>query len=445
MSLEVTIKNMKVLPKLFDSETWKKNDSISLTISPLQSIADSSIAPKPSDSSIAKQPTIVGGTKKSSKSKRTVRPRLMNKFNDYGYEDEFFGGEDSFATIQLKKDVMNLKNKRTANEIVLDRIFTSSESKGNDETTININSDSDKKIGVDSNQESTATEALVNKLEKVAVDSPVSVTTPVAVDSPISGTTPKKESTETTESNTVQKFNDQVKQITQKGGVISVPDFFDDEDVSEDYKEEYEEEYNQSGGVIGVPDFFDDEEVIEEDEEDEYNQSGGDFNTFISSLYNKKVGGKKRQYSEKATEFNRKTTEIIKSVYPNINPEELRAVRSEIYQTIRSKYDPEVFKTLKDYEKSELLLKATTPAVVKKIDLKKAVENKRKRIEEYFGKKKEETPSNPEDDIKETKKAKKEKKEKKAKRGGGIEEETLELPFALDGGCNCARGGCGFY
>lgn len=401
MSLEVTFKNMKILPKLFDSETWKKNDSISLTISPLQSIADSSVAAKPSDSSTAKSSnSIVGGARKSSKSKRTVRPRLMNKFNDYDYEDEFFGGDDSFATAQLKKDVMNLKNKRTANEIILDRIFTSSESKGNDETTININSESDKKIGVDSNQESTATEALVNKLEKVAV------------------TTPKKESTEsteTTESNTVQKFNDQVKQIEQKGGVISVPDFFDDEEV---------------------------EEEDEEDEEDEYNQSGGDFNTFISSLYNKKVGGKKRQYSEKATEFNRKTTEIIKSVYPNINPEELRAVRSEIYQTIRAKYDPEVFKTLKDYEKSELLLKATTPAVVKKIDIKEAVENKRKRIEEYFGKKKEETPSNPEDDIKETKKAK---KEKKTKRGGGIEEETLELPFALDGGCNCARGGCGFY
>lgn len=395
MSLEVTFKNMKILPKLFDSETWKKNDSISLTISPLQSIADSSVAVKPSDSSTAKSSnSIVGGARKSSKSKRTVRTRLMNKFNDYDYEDEFFGGDDSFATAQLKKDVMNLKNKRTANEIILDRIFTSSESKGNDETTININSESDKKIGVDSNQESTATEALVNKLEKVAV------------------TTPKKESTETTESNTVQKFNDQVKQIEQKGGVISVPDFFDDE------------------------------EVEEEDEEDEYNQSGGDFNTFISSLYNKKVGGKKRQYSEKATEFNRKTTEIIKSVYPNINPEELRAVRSEIYQTIRAKYDPEVFKTLKDYEKSELLLKATTPEVVKKIDIKEAVENKRKRIEEYFGKKKEETPSNPEDDVKETKKAK---KAKKTKRGGGIEEETLELPFALDGGCNCARGGCDFY
>ena len=424
MSLEVTFKNMKILPKLFDSETKKKDDTFSFTISPIQTITDSSVNPS--------NDSLVGGTKKSSKSKRTVRPRLMNKFNDYGYEDEFFGGEDSFATIQLKKDVMNLKNKRTANEIILGRLFYSSESKGDNETTIDINSESDKvedkkvednkvenKIEDVSNQESTATEALVDKLEKVAVDSPVAVTTsvavdtPLAVDSPVSVTTPKvEEPKETTESNTVQKLNDQVEQLQQKGG------------------------------VIGVPDFFDDEEVAEEDDEEEFNQSGGDFNTFISSLYNKKVGGKKRQYSEKATEFNRKTTEIIKSVYPNINPEELRAVRSEIYQTIRAKYDPEVFKTLKDYEKSELLFKATTPEVVKKIDIKEAVENKRKRIEEYFGKKKEETPSNPEDDVKETKKAK---KAKKTKRGGGIEEETLELPFALDGGCNCARGGCGFY
>ena len=390
---------MKILPKLFDSESKKKDDTFSFTISPIQTITDSSI--KPSNDSL------VGGAKKC-KSKRTVRPKLSNKFSDYD-DDEFFGGDDSFATVQLKKDVMNLKNKRTANEIILGRLFYSSESKGDNETTIDINSESDKvedkkvednkvenKIEDVSNQESTATEALVDKLEKVAVN------------------TPKvEEPKETTESNTVQKLNDQVEQLQQKGGVIGVPDFFDDEEVEE-----------------------------EEDDEEEFNQSGGDFNTFISSLYNKKVGGKKRQYSEKATEFNRKTTEIIKSVYPNINPEELRAVRSEIYQTIRAKYDPEVFKTLKDYEKSELLFKATTPEVVKKIDIKEAVENKRKRIEEYFGKKKEETPSNPEDDVKETKKAK---KAKKTKRGGGIDEETLELPFALDGGCSCMSGGCDFY
>lgn len=402
MSLEVTFKNMKILPKLFDSETKKKDDTFSFTISPIQTITDSSV--NPSNNSL------VGGAKKC-KSKRTVRPKLSNKFSDYD-DDEFFGGDDSFATVQLKKDVMNLKNKRTANEIILGRLFYSSESKGDNETTIDINSESDKvedkkvednkvenKIEDVSNQESTATEALVDKLEKVAVN------------------TPKvEEPKETTESNTVQKLNKQVEQLQQKGGVIGVPDFFDDEEVEE-----------------------------EEDDEEEFNQSGGDFNTFISSLYNKKVGGKKRQYSEKATEFNRKTTEIIKSVYPNINPEELRAVRSEIYQTIRAKYDPEVFKTLKDYEKSELLFKATTPEVVKKIDIKEAVENKRKRIEEYFGKKKEETPSNPEDDVKETKKAKKAKKEKKTKRGGGIEEETLELPFALDGGCSCMSGGCDFY
>ena len=398
MSLEVTFKNMKILPKLFDSETKKKDDTFSFTISPIQTITDSSV--KPSNDSL------VGGAKKC-KSKRTVKSKLCNKFSDYD-DDEFFGGDDSFATVQLKKDVMNLKNKRTANEIILDRLFYSSESKGDNETTIDINSESDKvedkkvednkvenKIEDVSNQESTATEALVDKLEKVAV------------------ATPKvEEPKETTESNTVQKLNEQVEQLQQKGG------------------------------VIGVPDFFDDEEVEEEDDEEEFNQSGGDFNTFISSLYNKKVGGKKRQYSEKATEFNRKTTEIIKSVYPNINPEELRAVRSEIYQTIRAKYDPEVFKTLKDYEKSELLFKATTPEVVKKIDIKEAVENKRKRIEEYFGKKKEETPSNPEDDVKETKKAK---KAKKTKRGGGIEEETLELPYVLNGGCSCMSGGCDFF
>ena len=389
---------MKILPKLFDSETKKKDDTFSFTISPIQTITDSSVNPS--------NDSLVGGAKKC-KSKRTVRPKLSNKFSDYD-DDEFFGGDDSFATVQLKKDVMNLKNKRTANEIILGRLFYSSESKGDNETTIDINSESDKvedkkvednkvenKIEDVSNQESTATEALVDKLEKVAV------------------ATPKvEEPKETTESNTVQKLNEQVEQLQQKGG------------------------------VIGVPDFFDDEEVEEEDDEEEFNQSGGDFNTFISSLYNKKVGGKKRQYSEKATEFNRKTTEIIKSVYPNINPEELRAVRSEIYQTIRAKYDPEVFKTLKDYEKSELLFKATTPEVVKKIDIKEAVENKRKRIEEYFGKKKEETPSNPEDDVKETKKAK---KAKKTKRGGGIDEETIELPYVLNGGCSCMSGGCDFY
>ena len=389
---------MKILPKLFDSETKKKDDTFSFTISPIQTITDSSVNPS--------NDSLVGGAKKC-KSKRTVRPKLSNKFSDYD-DDEFFGGDDSFATVQLKKDVMNLKNKRTANEIILGRLFYSSESKGDNETTIDINSESDKvedkkvednkvenKIEDVSNQESTATEALVDKLEKVAV------------------ATPKvEEPKETTESNTVQKLNEQVEQLQQKGG------------------------------VIGVPDFFDDEEVEEEDDEEEFNQSGGDFNTFISSLYNKKVGGKKRQYSEKATEFNRKTTEIIKSVYPNINPEELRAVRSEIYQTIRAKYDPEVFKTLKDYEKSELLFKATTPEVVKKIDIKEAVENKRKRIEEYFGKKKEETPSNPEDDVKETKKAK---KAKKTKRGGGIDEETIELPYVLNGGCSCMSGGCDFF
>src|SRR5574344_2762697 len=134
MSLEVTFKNMKILPKLFDSETKKKDDTFSFTISPIQTITDSSVNPS--------NDSLVGGAKKC-KSKRTVRPKLSNKFSDYD-DDEFFGGDDSFATVQLKKDVMNLKNKRTANEIILGRLFYSSESKGDNETTIDINSESDK-------------------------------------------------------------------------------------------------------------------------------------------------------------------------------------------------------------------------------------------------------------------------------------------------------------
>ena len=123
-------------------------------------------------------------------------------------------------------------------------------------------------------------------------------------------------------------------------------------------------------------------------------QLGGksDYSAFIDELFTQTVGGKKRVYSQKAIELNDKTTEIIKSVYPNITHEELKAVRSEIYQHIRDKYDPEVFKTLKDYEKAELLLKATTPSVLKKIDIKQAVIDRKRRIEERFNSD-EETPA----------------------------------------------------
>lgn len=123
-------------------------------------------------------------------------------------------------------------------------------------------------------------------------------------------------------------------------------------------------------------------------------QLGGksDYSAFIDNLFTQTVGGKKRVYSQKAIELNDKTTEIIKSVYPNITHEELKAVRSEIYQHIRDKYDPEVFRTLKDYEKAELLLKATTPAVLKKIDIEQAVIDRKRRIEERFNSD-EETPA----------------------------------------------------
>ncbi len=124
------------------------------------------------------------------------------------------------------------------------------------------------------------------------------------------------------------------------------------------------------------------------------NQNGGksDYSAFIDNLFTQTVGGKKRVYSQKAIELNDKTTEIIKSVYPNITHEELKAVRSEIYQHIRDKYDPEVFRTLKDYEKAELLLKATTPSVLKKIDIEQAVIDRKRRIEERFNSD-EETPA----------------------------------------------------
>lgn len=124
------------------------------------------------------------------------------------------------------------------------------------------------------------------------------------------------------------------------------------------------------------------------------NQLGGksDYSAFIDKLFTQTVGGKKRVYSQKAIELNDKTTEIIKSVYPNITHEELKAVRSEIYQHIRNKYDPEVFRTLKDYEKAELLLKATTPSVLRKIDIEQAVIDRKRRIEERFNSD-EETPA----------------------------------------------------
>ena len=123
-------------------------------------------------------------------------------------------------------------------------------------------------------------------------------------------------------------------------------------------------------------------------------QLGGksDYSAFIDKLFTQTVGGKKRVYSQKAIELNDKTTEIIKSVYPNITHEELKAVRSEIYQHIRDKYDPEVFRTLKDYEKAELLLKATTPSVLRKIDIEQAVIDRKRRIEERFNSD-EETPA----------------------------------------------------
>lgn len=397
MSLELTIKNMKVLPKLLSETEKVNNDSVSFNIGPVKSIQDTdsvsftlSKVNSIVDSSVAsntEEDKILGGARKG---KRCVRPKTARR--------KVRGGDDSAATNQLKDDIKNVAKSafKTAATIVLDALYTPTEQKVdtesvNTESVSTINIDSASASSVEDKTEdrvdvSTVTESLINKLED----------------------------------DTVQKLKD-----------VDPKQF--------------------CGGVDAFDDDFDSYEEESEDSDYEVEQEGGanDFNSFINNLYNKKVGG--RKHSKEAKENNAKTNEIIMSVYPEITLDELRGVKSEIFQTIRAKYEPEVFKTLTELEKSELLLKATTPEVVKKIDPAKAIENRQKRLEERFGKKDEETPGNKDEkkeeekeEKKEEKEEKKEKKTKKAKkvRGGADDDETLELPFRLDGGCDCTRGGC---
>lgn len=202
----------------------------------------------------------------------------------------------------------------------------------------------------------------------------------------------------------------------------------------------------------GGDDFSDESETDDlidnlDDDDNDNDMVGGasDFNEFINQLFAKKSGGKKPHYSKEAIEYNKKTTEKIKSVYPNITDEEIKAIKSEIYQTIRAKYTPEKFKELKDFEKSKMLYKATTTEVIKKINIAEAVENRKRRIEEKFGKKEYSDVITPEKkESKKTKKSnkkteKKTSKKAKAKRGGcdcqkGGDDDEVELPFVLNGG-----------
>lgn len=171
----------------------------------------------------------------------------------------------------------------------------------------------------------------------------------------------------------------------------------------------------------------------------------GDFNSFIKNLYGgikATKGGKKRVYSPEATEINNKITEAIKKVYPNITKEEIKAVRFVLYQPIRNKYEPEVFKTLTDVEKSKMLLKAATEKAIKAIDLHKAVADRKAKLDEIFGHSNNsgEGTITPDEEQKEKKKSKKTSKAKKSQRGGSkYDSETIELPFSLKGGCNCGH------
>ena len=199
----------------------------------------------------------------------------------------------------------------------------------------------------------------------------------------------------------------------------------------------------------GGDDFSDESETDDlidnlDDDDNDNDMVGGasDFNEFINQLFAKKSGGKKPHYSKEAIEYNKKTTEKIKSVYPNITDEEIKAIKSEIYQTIRAKYTPEKFKELKDFEKSKMLYKATTTEVIKKINIAEAVENRKRRIEEKFGKKEYSdviTPEKKESKKSNKKTEKKTSKKAKAKRGGcdcqkGGDDDEVELPFVLNGG-----------
>lgn len=399
MSLDLKITNLKVLPSMF-SETVKDNDkSVSLSIGPipLQSIHDSSAV-----STTAKASTLLGGAKK-----RTVRPKVRKCRKQKG------GDDVSSATNELIADIEKVKESEVKE---LSPMLSLTSLKDAAVKT----ADSVRAAVVDTisspNPMSTETEKLVENLRDVAVSGINKVASKIT--SFIPGKKEEKEEEDT------------VSALLK---------------TQNEMKEESEEKKLCGGKTYYTEDTDELDEVESESEDSGVEIDGGapkDFNDFIGGLWKKSTGGKKRVYSKEATEFNDKTTEVIKSVYPDINKEELKAVRSEIYQTIRAKYEPEVFKTLKDFEKSELLFKATTPAVVKKIDPAKAVEERKKRLENIFGKR-EETPTN--DAVEEKKEKKEEKKttkkkttKKTAKRGGAVSaEQSLELPFMIDGGCNC--------
>lgn len=438
MSLEIKIKDLEILPPIISSVKDKQPSTASFSIGPIpiQSIHDSSAV------SSTNKEVLLGG-------KKTVRPRVRKAKKVHG------GAEDSTATASLVNDI----NRVSSNDVkVLDPVISSAQNAAIDVVGKIGNAVTSSIAGV-TNSAVNAINGVVNmfrgdsdnkevkELDSVLSDVYKMPDTDVMVDklNKANGVIEKIDGPDT-EALVNKVFDDHSSEDSftrlsnvKRGGCDCQKQMCGGYDKQMcagcDYKQMCGGCDCQKQMCGGDDSDFSDELILDsetttEDSGLDYEMDGGanDFQSFINSLYQKNVGGKKRVYSKEAAEFNDKTTEVIKSVYPSITHEELKAVRSEIYQTIRNKYEPEVFKTLKDYEKSELLFKATTPAVVKKIDLKKAIENRKKRIEERFGKKDEETPKNEEE-----KKTKAKAKKSTRKTGGAkkTDSETLELPFSI--------------
>lgn len=317
---------------------------------------------------------------------QTSTTELANKLNTIEKLDQF---DDDFTITSFNNNVPEItkKDEQTV-QSEIDTTVPTAQSEI-DTTVPSSQVEESTESATETPTEETATETQTEEATESATETPAEPDTTVQVDEsekPESET----ETEEATESDTTQSEEssdvEQSENSVQETITDSEPPTSTEPRIIPDTTTTLSDMVSKT--VDKVNNVFDSTKPIS------INQNGGksDYSAFIDNLFTQTVGGKKRVYSQKAIELNDKTTEIIKSVYPNITHEELKAVRSEIYQHIRDKYDPEVFKTLKDYEKAELLLKATTPSVLKKIDIEQAVIDRKRRIEERFNSD-EETPA----------------------------------------------------
>lgn len=384
MSLEIKLKDLEVLPRLLEETQQNEDGSVTFTISPVKSISDSESIDELSTTEEEKE-TVEESTESDSESEVVEGGKKKSKRSKKNGRK--MRGGDFSATETLLNDIV-----MEGGAVELDRML---------ETTV---------------EASQKAEQSTNKVIS-AVDS---ITSPLA---------------------NIYK--------SVKNGVVNVAKKFTDMSATEEDNvlEEQEKQDKQYCGGYDIDEILEAPESETEDSDLEEIEGGNDndFASFIKNLYGgikATKGGKKRVYSPEATEINNKITEVIKKVYPEITKEELKAVRFVLYQPIRAKYEPEVFKTLSDVEKSKMLLKATTEKAVKEIDLVKAVADRKAKLEEIFGKKEGEqtiTPDGNDEEKKEKKEKKTKKSTKKAQRGGFDDSETIELPHGLMGGCNCGH------